>query len=244
MRKISFRGLLLLGLIALAGSAFAQTPTQSSSQSVQYFFVLLNRPANAPQMSKEAGEKLQEEHMANIRKMAAEHKLVIAGPFLDDTTLRGIFVLQAESATQAQEWANSDPAVKAGRLSAEVHGPWDIEPGAIHSPAEPEGFEQYSLVLLKRGEHWNPNAPDFMDVMKRHHAFVKEITEQGKLAIAGPFPLSDPRDPVGVSIFRVGAEETAKLTEEDPIVKAGLLKTEIHPWGTGKGVLASGEPMQ
>jgi uncharacterized protein YciI len=82
-----------------------------------------------------------------------------------------------------------------------------------------------------------------MDVMKQHHALVKEMTEQGKLAIAGPFPLSDSGDLVGV-IFCVGAEETAKLTEEDPIVKAGLLKTEIHPWGTGKGVLASGEPMQ
>jgi uncharacterized protein len=100
------------------------------------------------------------------------------------------------------------------------------------------------LRTLKRGEQWNPNAPDFMDVMKRYHAFGKELMEQGKLAIAGPLPLSETGDPVGVAIFRVGAEETAKLTQEDPIVKAGLLKTEIHPWGTGKGVLASGQPMQ
>ena len=231
-------------LLPVAGSAFAQTQNQPNAKPAQYFFVLLNRPANAPQLSKEAGEKLQEEHMANIRKMTAEHKLVIAGPFMDDTVLRGIFVFQADSAAQVQEWANSDPAVKAGRLSAEVHGPWLIDPNTIHNPAEPPGFEQYTLVLMKRGDHWNPNAPEFMDVMKQHHAFVKQMTDQGNMAIAGPFPFSDQGELRGVAIFRVGAEQTAKLTQDDPIVKAGLLKAEIHPWGTGKGVLASGQPMQ
>jgi hypothetical protein len=81
MRRISFSGVLLFSLIALAGSAFAQGEPQPDAKPAQYFFVLLNRPANAPQLSKEAGVKLQEEHMANIRKMAAEHKLVIARPF-------------------------------------------------------------------------------------------------------------------------------------------------------------------
>jgi len=231
-------------LLPVTGSALAQTQNQPSAKTAQYFFVLLNRPANAPQLSKDAGEKLQEEHMANIRKLHAEHKLVIAGPFMDDTVLRGIFVFQADSVAQVQEWANSDPAIKAGHLSAEVHGPWLIEPTAIHDPAEPPGFEQYTLVLMKRGDHWNPNAPEFMDVMKQHHAFVKQMTDQGNMAIAGPFPFSEQGELRGVAIFRVGADQTAKLTQDDPIVKAGLLKTEIHPWGTGKGVLASGQPMQ
>ncbi len=244
MRTISCRSKLLFSLIVLAVSAFAQVPAQSSANSAQYFFVLLNRPAKAPQLSKEAGEKLQEEHMANIRKMAAEHKLVIAGPFLDDTMLRGIFVLEAESAAQAQAWAESDPAVKAGRLAPEVHGPWLIDASAIHDPAEPPGFEQYTLVLLKQGEKWNPHAPEFMDVVKQHHALLKQMTEQGSLAIAGPFPLDDQGELRGVEIFRVGAEQTARLVQDDPTVKAGLLKPEVHPWGTGKGVLAAGQPMQ
>jgi uncharacterized protein YciI len=244
MRRISLSRVLLFSLLVLATSAFVQAQTQPNVKPAQYFFVLLNRPVNAPQLSKEAGERLQEEHMANIRKMAAEHKLVIAGPFLDDTTLRGIFVLHADSAAQAQEWADSDPAVKAGRLSAEVHGPWLIDASTIHNPAEPPGFEQYTLVLLKRGQDWNPNAPKFIDAMKQHPVFIKQMIDQGNLAIVGLFPFSDQGELRGVAIFRVGVEQTAKLTQDDPIVKAGLLRTEIHPWGTGKGVLASGQPMQ
>ena len=243
MRRTIFSHVLLLSLVAVVGSTFAPAQTQSDARPAQYFFVLLNRPANAPQLSKQAGEKLQEEHLANIRKMTAEHKLVIAGPFMDDTPLRGIFVFQADSAAQAQKWADSDPAVKAGRLSAEVHGPWVIDPSAIHDPAGATGFEQYALVLMKRGDRWNPNAPEFMDVLKQHHAFVKQMIDQGKIAIAGPFPLSDQGELRGVAIFRVGTEQTAQLTQDDPTVKSGMLKPEIHPWGTGKGALASGQPM-
>ncbi len=244
MRRTISSNVLLLGLLAVVWSAFAQTQNQQNGKTAQYFFVLLNRPANAPQLSKEAGEKLQEEHMANIRKLIAEHKLVIAGPFMEDTVLRGIFVFLADSAAQVQEWANSDPAIRAGHLSAEVHGPWLIDPSAIHDPAGATGFEQYTLVLMKRGSHWDPNAPGFMDVMKQHHAFVKQMTDQGNMAIAGPFPFNNQGELLGVAIFRVGAEQTAKLTQDDPIVKAGLLKAEIHPWGTGKRVLASGQSMQ
>jgi uncharacterized protein YciI len=244
MRRTISSHVLLLSLLAVAGSAFTQTQNQPNAQPAKYFFVLLNRPAHAPQLSQEAGEMLQQEHLANIRRMTAEHKLVIAGPFMDDTVLRGIFVFQADSAAQAQEWANSDPAIKAGHLSAEVHGPWLIDTGTIHNPAEPPGFEQYTLVLMKRGDHGNLRAPEFMDVMKQHPAFVKQMTDQGKMAIAGLFPFSDQGELRGVAIFRVGREQTAKLTQEDPAVKAGLLKTEIHSWGTVAGVLASGQPRQ
>jgi len=232
-------GKLLLVCLVFAGFAIAQ----SEQNAPKYFFVLLKRPSNAPQLSKEASEKLQGEHMANIRKLHSEHKLLVAGPFIDDTFLRGIFVLKAESREQAQDWAASDPAIKAGRLAAEVHGPWLIDPNAIHEPETTQSMEQYTLVLLKSGEKWNPSAPGFMDVMKQHHTFVQE-TEKGKIAVAGPFPFDDPGELRGIAIYRVGAEETAKIVQDDPIVKARLLKTEMHPWITGKGVLAPGQSMQ
>ena len=244
MRRILFNCVLVLSLLAATNFALAQKQAQPSAKPAQYFFVLLNRPANAPQLTKEAGEKLQEEHMANIRKMYGEHKLVIAGPFEEDTALRGIFVFQAHSAAQVQDWANSDPAIKAGRLAAEIHGPWLIDADAIHPPATPEGMEQYTLVLMKRGEKWNPDAPDFMDAMKQHGAYAQQMITQGNLAIAGPFPFNDQGELRGVGIFRVSAEQTSALLKDDPAIKAGLMKPEIHPWITGKGVLASGQPMQ
>jgi uncharacterized protein YciI len=243
MRRIAFRLVLLMSLLAVADTALAQAQTQPSPQPAQYFFVLLNRPANAPPLSKEAGEKLQEEHMANIRKMAAEHKLVIAGPCMEDITLRGIFVFQADSAAQVQDWANSDPAVKAGRLAPEIHGPWLIDANAIHPPSAPEGMEQYTLVLMKRADKWNPDAPGFTDVLKQHRAFVEQLTAQGQVAIAGPFPPSEQGELRAVAIFRVGTEQTAALLKDDPTVKAGLFKPEMHPWATGKGVLAPGQPV-
>lgn len=241
MKRTLSTSLLLLCLLAFAGSAFAQAKPSASS----LFFVLLKRPANAPQLDKDAAEKLQEAHMANIRKLHAEHKLLAAGPFIDNTPLRGIFVLHADSLQQAQEWADSDPAVKAGRLILEVHGPWLADPGAIQeSPAGAQAMEQYTLVLLKNGEKWDPNAPGVMDVVKQHPGFVKEMIAAGNIAIAGPFPFNDPGDLRGIMIFRVGAEQTTKLIQDDPTVKAGLLKPEIHPWITAKGVLPSGQPMK
>ena len=89
-------------------------------------------------------------------------------------------------------------------------------------------MELYTLVLLKSGEEWNPSAPGFMDVMKQHHAFVKEMTEKAKIAEAGPFPFGDPGELRGITIYRSGAEETAKIVQDDPIVKAELLKIEMQ----------------
>jgi hypothetical protein len=68
---------------------------------------------------------------------------------------------------------------------------------------------------MKRGDHWNPNAPRFMDVMKRHSWFVQQMTDQGNMAIAGTFPFGDQGELQGVAIFRVGAEQTAELTKDE-----------------------------
>jgi uncharacterized protein YciI len=236
--------IVFLSLLALLGAltpriVFAQ---QAPATAEQYFLVLLQRPANAPQLEKEAADKLQEVHMANIRRLHAEKKLVIAGPFMDDTTLRGIFVLKAASKEQAQEWSDTDPAVKAGRLAAEVHGPWMVRPDAIHEASTPQAMEQYTLALMHRGEKWNPASPEYQELLKPHIALIGKLTTEGTMALAGP--LRDEGELKGVFIYSVGTEQAAKLVQEDPLVKAGYLKPEMHPWMTAKGVLAAGQAMK
>ena len=236
-RKLSFIAIVVL---AVLGIACGQKPETSNQR--QFFFVFLKRPTNAPQLDKEAAGKLQAEHMANIKKMYAENRLVMAGPFGEDTPLRGIFVLTAGSLEEAKNWAGEDPAVKAGRLMVDVRGPWRIEPEAIHHvDKETQGLEQYTLMCMFRGEKWTPEFP-LKDYLPKHLAFIKDMISQGKIAVAGPF--TDRGDPLGVSIYTVSADEAMKLAQDDPLVKAGYFKLEPHAWLTGKGVLAPGMPFK
>jgi len=47
----------------------------------------------------------------------------MVGPFEDDGDIRGIVVFSVPKLEDAQQLANDDPAVKAGRLVVEIH-PW------------------------------------------------------------------------------------------------------------------------
>jgi len=125
MTKRSFTTVALL--LALFFPSWYTTPAQDKTadgwEMTTYYVVLLTRgPKWTPQETDET-KRIQEEHLANVHKMFEAGKLILAGPFTDGGNLRGIFVLQVGSLEEAKAMANADPAVKAGRLSVEVH-PW------------------------------------------------------------------------------------------------------------------------
>ena len=72
---------------------------------------------------REEAQKLQAAHRANINRLAAEGKLVLAGPFADDGVLRGIYIFDVKTVAEAEALTNSDPAIQAGQLVMELH-PW------------------------------------------------------------------------------------------------------------------------
>ena len=61
--------------------------------------------------------------MDNIRRLAEDGQLVLAGPYLDDGELRGIYVFAVETLEEARALTETDPAVQAGRLAMELR-PW------------------------------------------------------------------------------------------------------------------------
>lgn len=86
----------------------------------RYVIAFLKRGPNQNQDSLEV-QRLQRAHLDNIGRLAKERKLVVAGPFMDNTDLRGIYIFDVETVEEARELTKTDPAIKAGRLVMELH---------------------------------------------------------------------------------------------------------------------------
>ena len=95
-----------------------------------YFLGLLKRgPQWSPEETEETA-RLQDEHLAYIRGMFERGELVIAGPFVDDGNLRGVFLFRTDTLKEAESLAANDPAVIAGRLIVDIH-PWLVPSGVL-----------------------------------------------------------------------------------------------------------------
>lgn len=103
-------------------SLYAQNVGADDYGMRSYVMAFLKSGPNRDQTPEEAAE-LQAAHMENIGRLADEGVLVLAGPFLDDGELRGIYIFAVESVEEAQALTATDPAVQEGRLIMELH-PW------------------------------------------------------------------------------------------------------------------------
>ena len=95
-------------------------------------------------LSADSSKKIQAAHLKNIKELASQGKLVVAGPFMDETELEGIFIFNVTTIEEAQALTNTDPAVKAGVLIMELH-PWYgsaalMEVPFIHAKVQKKSF--------------------------------------------------------------------------------------------------------
>ena len=85
----------------------------------KYVMAFLKRGPNRDLDSVKTME-LQMAHLQNIERLAEEGKLVLAGPFLGNDDLRGIYIFNVSSIEEAQALTESDPAIQAGSLIMEL----------------------------------------------------------------------------------------------------------------------------
>jgi uncharacterized protein YciI len=69
----------------------------------------------------EGRKKMFAGHFANIQRLAAEKKLVLAGPLDGKEGRRGIFVFNTPAIEEAKKFVATDPVIVNGEMVAEYH---------------------------------------------------------------------------------------------------------------------------
>jgi uncharacterized protein YciI len=99
-----------------------------------YTLVVLRRSPNAPRLSDEEVDVLQERHLAYRADLSRRGVLVVNGPFdrQSDSSFRGMSIFACGPA-EAARMSDADPSVIAGRLTYDVMQ-WWVRAGSLAFP--------------------------------------------------------------------------------------------------------------
>ena len=100
--------------------------------------MLLRRPPDARAYPDDELERIKAEHLAYHAKLREAGHVVTNGPVSEqsDPSLRGLTFYRTGSLAKARQLAQADPAVRAGRLIAEIMT-WYCPPGTMSQPGRP-----------------------------------------------------------------------------------------------------------
>ncbi len=99
-----------------------------------YTLVMLRRPQEAPALSDEVLDQLQERHLAYRAELRRSGAIVVNGPFDEqsDPSFRGMAIFSC-GPVEAARLTEGDPSVAAGRLTYEVMQ-WWVGAGSLDFP--------------------------------------------------------------------------------------------------------------
>ncbi len=206
---------IILSIIILSSQcAFAQ----------ELVFVFLHHKADKVELPKEQVDKIMDGHMANIRKMANDGRLLVAGPFEGGG---GIFIFNSRSVAEVTQWLDDDPGVKAKRWNVEVQ-PYRWRVGQPRLVQEPIEMTDYQFVrFVPYIAKFNIN--DAPELLKKHDDYLKEIQKTGNVVAEGTFGDTEG----GILVIKGDLNRT--VIESDPAVHEGLLEIEIKKWFVARG---------
>ncbi len=95
-------------------------------------------------------------------------------------------------------------------------------------------MQQYFIAFLKSGPKRSQTKAEADSLQKLHLAHLARMYQEGYADISGPF--GDDGEIRGITIYNTPTLEMAdSLANMDPMVKAGRLVIEMHPWWAAKG---------
>lgn len=95
-------------------------------------------------------------------------------------------------------------------------------------------MQQYYIVFLNAGKNRSQDSLTAARLQEQHLAHLNRMASEGYLSLAGPF--GDDGKIRGIAIYNTPTQEMAdSLARLDPMVEAGRLEVEIHPWWAAKG---------
>jgi uncharacterized protein len=121
------------------------SPTVPSSSSFEaerspamthYVLGLFRRAPGRPPLPEDEAERIQESHLAHLRRLRESGDLLASGPLEEDGDLRGVLLFSTASIELARKLTNSDPALTNGRLVLDLYT-WYAPAGLRVAPAVP-----------------------------------------------------------------------------------------------------------
>ncbi|MBO6522849.1 MAG: hypothetical protein JJ971_03415 [Balneolaceae bacterium] len=95
-------------------------------------------------------------------------------------------------------------------------------------------MQKYFIVFLKSGPSRSQSEEEAASLQQQHLAYLGGLYEQGIINLNGP--TGGEGDLRGFSVYNVATmEQAVEYANNDPMVKAGRLVVEIHPWWLAKG---------
>ena len=225
-----------LAWVVMQAPAAAPGPAPAAAlKMIPYQLVMLKAgPASASAKTPD-GQAIIKKHVAYMYKLGADRKSMAAGPLLDGGEIQGLLIVKAATPEEARQLESADPAVQAGIFTVEVAS--FLSPDGWFGPWQEFGkFETVYFGFLNSGPNRGQDAETAKRLQAEHLAYMDGQAKEGKLVVAGPFTVDGTRR--GVVIYRVAdAAEAKRRAEADPMVQAGRLAVELHPWQVPLGAL-------
>ena len=111
---------------------------------------------------------------------------------------------------------------------------WGL-PSVAGDPPPRDQMSVYFVGYLFKGPNHDLPEAEGDRIQREHLAYMRRQKEHGHYILTGPF--ADGADPRGLIVMRAEAIEAANaIVGADPAVRAGVLRAEIRPWYSAKGI--------